>query len=293
VPFEFKQGVRYRMPVVFGPAPGPRQKADGTPWTVEETGTMRAEWMTVTYRTDRSKLESRLPPGFSLRGEPLVAVSLAYFHQLYWLAGRGYGIVIVDFPATYRGKYERIEGAFCAVMWEGHPDAIMTGREELGFPKLFADIPELRRDGSRASGEASWLGHRFLDIAVCDLTEVPDAPATVPGFSGPPMYFKYMPRTGMRGTGGADAAYVTTPLPSPGGAGNESPIKFDGFKFRKWSARGEVAWNRATFEQLPTTFHIINGLADLDVLETVGAELVEFTGPGAGVSAGAVRIVEP
>ena len=32
---------RYRMPVGFGPAPGPRQKADGTEWTADETGTMR------------------------------------------------------------------------------------------------------------------------------------------------------------------------------------------------------------------------------------------------------------
>jgi hypothetical protein len=34
--FEFRPHVRYRMPVMFGPAPGPRQKHDGTPWTAEE-----------------------------------------------------------------------------------------------------------------------------------------------------------------------------------------------------------------------------------------------------------------
>ena len=293
MPFELKPGVRYRMPVVFGPAPGPRQKADGKPWSLEETGTMRAEWMTVKYRTDRAKIESKLPPGFALRGEPLVAVSLAYFHDLYWLAGRGYGIVIVDFPVTYQGKSERIDGALCAVMWEGQSDAIMTGREELGFPKLFADIPAIERDGDSAHGEASWLGHRFLTLTVQDMVETPDAAPAVPGFSGPPLYFKYMPRTGVGGSGGTDVAYVTTPLPAPGAPGDQSPIKFSGFAFRRWTARGSLSWNRATFEQLPTTFHVINGLADMDIHEVVDAEIVEFTGPGAGISANSLRVVEP
>ena len=293
MPFEFKTGVRYRMPVVFGPAPGPRQKADGQPWSVEETGKMRGEWMTVKYRTDRAAIESKLPPGFSLRREPLVAVSLAYFHDLYWLAGRGYGIVIVDFPVVYQGKTERIEGSFCAVMWEGQADAILTGREELGFPKLFADIPTIRRDLHSAHGEASWLGHKFLTLSVHDMAEVPTAAAAVPGFEGPPLYFKYMPRTGVSGTGGTDVAYVTTPLPPPGAPGDQSPIKFSGFSFRRWTAKGSLAWHRATFEQLPTTFHIINGLAEIANNQVVEAEMVEFTGPGAGISANSLRAVEP
>lgn len=289
--FRLEQNVRYRMPVVFGPAPGPRQKADGTPWTIEETGTVRVEWMTVFYQTERASIERHLPPGFTLRGEPRVAVSMAYFHNLYWLAGRGYGIAIVDFPVTFQGKTERIDGGFCAAMWEGQPDAIMTGREELGFPKLFADIPLFERSGNGASASASWLGHRFLDFSLNDLKEVAQAPAVIPGFDGPPLYFKYMPRTGPPGSGGD--VYVTTPLPVPGGAGDASPIKLGGFKFRKWTAQGSVKWNRATFEQLPTAFHVINALADIPMTGMIGAEMVEFTGPGIGISAMAVRSAAP
>jgi hypothetical protein len=210
---ELKAGVRYRMPAIFGPAPGPRQKADGTRWKPEETGTMHSEWMTVSYLTRETALTKLLPPGFALRGDPVVSVSLSFFNNLYWLAGRGYGIVYVDFPVVYSGKTETIAGAFCAVLWEGIPDAIMTGREELGFPKLFADIPPLKRNPQRATagGEASWFGH----------------------------------------------------------------------------------WRRATFEQLPTTFHIVNGLADLPILEYVGVEMVEFSAPGIAVSANSFRAVEP
>ncbi|VVE90482.1 acetoacetate decarboxylase family protein [Pandoraea bronchicola] len=292
---EFAPGVRYRMPAVFGPAPGPRQKPDGTPWTAEESGTMHAQWMTIAYRTRRESLERILPPGFRLRGEPEVHVSLAFFNNLYWLAGRGYGILSVDIPVVYTGKHEVIDGAFTPVLWEGRPDAIMTGREELGFPKLFADIPALSIDHARgkASGSASWFDFPFFDLSLHGLTEVKDAPK-LPGPGGAALFYKYMPRTGPFGQGGRDVAYVTTSQPLPGATGDTSPIKFQEANFRKWvGTGGEVRWHRATFEQLPTTFHVVGGLADLDILEYVGFELTEFSAPGIAVSANVIRPVDP
>src|ERR1019366_9251553 len=125
----FSPPVRYRMPVAFGPAVGPRQHPDGRMWTAEETGTMNADWMKVGFRTDASKLETLLPPGFALRGEPIVSVSCATFRNLYWLAGRGYGILSVDFPVRYAGRTETIDGNFCPVIWEGRPEAVVTGQK--------------------------------------------------------------------------------------------------------------------------------------------------------------------
>ncbi len=293
--FEFKPGVRYRMPVVFGPAPGPRQKADGSHWKPEETGVMNAHWMTLAYRTAREKLDALLPAGFTLRGEPIVHVSLSYFRNLYWLAGRGYGIVKVDVPVTYAGKSETIDGAFCLSMWEGLSDAVLTGREELGFPKLFADIPELDLDiaNGAAGGEASWLDFKFFEMKVKGLEPV-TGDHKLPGPGGADMHFKYMPRTGPFGSGGGDVAYVTTSYPAPGTVADASPIKFDGAQFKKWKGTGgSISWHRARFEDLPTTFHIINGLADLDILEVVGAEMIEFSAPGVAVTANVIRPVEP
>jgi len=292
---KLEAGVRYRMPVIFGPAPGPRQKADGTRWEPAETGIMHCTWMTVSYRTREQSLLRLLPPGFALRGDPVVSVSLSFFNNLYWLAGRGYGIVYVDFPVAYTGKLETIAGAFCAVMWEGIPDAILTGREELGFPKLFADIPALRheRELGTAGGEASWFGHKFFEIELAGLSEV-SGDKRLPGSDGPALHYKYMPRTSINGAQGKDLAYVTTSLPLPGSGGDASPIKFADSNFRKWKGqRGSVAWHRATFEQLPTTYHIVNGLADLPIIDYVSAEMVEFSAPGIAVSANSFRAVEP
>ncbi|WP_428312859.1 acetoacetate decarboxylase family protein [Hydrocarboniphaga sp.] len=291
--FEFKPGVRYRMPAVFGPAPGPRQKPDGTPWLPAETGTMNCQWTTVYYRTDRAKMEKLLPPGFEIRGEPIVAVSLSHFKNLYWLAGRGYGILFVDFPVVYTGKSETISGHFCPVLWEGRPDAIMTGREELGFPKLFADMPDLKVDEATGavSAEASWFDFKFFDISLNGLSEV-QGDKTLPGNGGPAMFYKYMPRTGVGA--GADVAYVTSSQPLPGMPLDAAPIKFGDANFRKWKAEsGSVNWHRAKFEQLPTTFHVVNGMADLNIIEYVGAEMIEFSAPGIAVSATTMRPVDP
>lgn len=289
-------GSRYRMPVMFGPAPGPRQHPDGRMWTVEEAGRMTAQWMKISYRTDPAKLEKLLPAGFSLRGDPILSVSCAWFKNLYWLAGRGYGILSVDFPVTYQGKAERHDGALCPVIWEGSPDAIMTGREELGFPKMFANFDDIAWDESagRATCSASWYDHAFFDIELTDLVEEQNPEKKLPGSGGgAQMYYKYMPRTSIGGREGADIAYVTTTAAVPGSGGSASNINFDEFEFRRWTGKGSLNWNRATWEQLPLSFHVVNGIADLDIIEYVDAEMVHFTGPGVGVAMNSHRALEP
>ncbi len=291
--FSFDPASRYRMPVVFGPATGPRQHPDGRMWKPEETGTMNSDWMRIGYRTDPKKLEQILPPGFSLRGDPIISVSCAWFRNLYWLAGRGYGIVSVDFPVTYQGKDERIEGSFCPVLWEGRPDAIMTGREELGFPKMFAELPEIERneEAGTASCSASWMDFTFFEIALEGLIEEPNPAKVLPGSNGgPQLYYKYMPRTSPNGQEGGDVEYITCGAP----AGSSAPnVVLDDFEYRRWTGKGSLSWNKATFEQLPLSFKVVNGMANLDLLEIVDAELVSFSGPGIAISANNMRVVKP
>jgi hypothetical protein len=288
-------GVRYRMPVVFGPTPGPRQHPEGRFWTPEEAGRMSSDWMKISYRTDPEKLERLLPPGFSLRGEPIVSVSCAWFRNLFWLAGRGYGILSIDFPVTYQGKTERFDGSFCPIIWEGSPDAIMTGREELGFPKMFANFTDIdwNKEAGSARCSASWFDHTFFDIELNELVELQNFEKRLPGADGAQLYYKYMPRTSPGGREGADVAYVTTAAPPADKGGGAANINFDDFEFRKWVGKGGLKWHRATFEQLPLSFHIVNGIADLDFLEFVDAELVSFSGPAIGVTVNSMRAIEP
>lgn len=254
---------------------------------------MKSDWMRIAYRTDPAKLERLLPPGFELRGDPVLSVSCAWFRDLYWLAGRSYGILSLDFPVTYRGKDETIEGSFCPVIWEGKAEAIVTGREELGFPKVIADFTDIAwdRDKGTAACSAHWHDFTFFEIALSDLVEEASPAKILPGSGGgPQLYFKYMPRTSPNGTEGADVAYVTTGAPRGSAAAN---IVMDDFDYRRWTGKGSVAWHRASFEQLPLTHHIVNAIEDLDVREIVEVELVSFAGPGIAISVNSMRAVEP
>lgn len=171
----------------------------------------------------------------------------------------------------------------------------MTGREELGFPKVFADFTDIAwdREARTASCSASWLDHTFFDISLTDLTEVPNPEKSLPGAgSGPQLYFKYMPRTSPDGAEGADLGYVTTGAPRSD-SGPAQNISFDDFEFQRWTATGSFAWHRATFEQNPLFYPIINTLADLDMIEMVDAEMVAFSGPGIAISVNSMRAVEP
>ncbi len=61
-------GTRHRMPVAFGPSPGPRQGPQGQRF---DMGHAPRSTAAITFLTDERKLRELLPPGCSLDGEPL------------------------------------------------------------------------------------------------------------------------------------------------------------------------------------------------------------------------------
>jgi hypothetical protein len=54
-----------------------------------------------------------------------------------------------------------------------------------------------------------------------------------------------------------------------------------------------VTWHKASFEQLPIQFPIVNALANLSIHEVVDSEMVSFSGPGIAVSTNGMRPIEP
>jgi Acetoacetate decarboxylase (ADC) len=267
--YEFLPGVGYRMPSHFGPSPGPRQKVDGTMWQREEV-IGNTTTLSVSYLTHSEKLEALLPPRFELFEAPIVTVSAQNLKNLWWLAGRGYNILSVTFRATYCGEEEHLTGNFMPVLWESLADPILTGRDELGFPKLWAEMDDIERTGTSASTSAAWLGFKFAELDVVELA--PAAGAAPPIL--PSLFYKYMPRTGEWGE--ADAAYVTSSALRPGATPALSTMPAPTVK--RWSGKGRACFSSATWEQLPTLVNIVNALADLEPLEFVRAGLTETTG---------------
>ena len=173
--YEFKPGKMYRMPTHFGPATGPRQGPDGRKFTCVDNP--KTTSVSVRFLGNAVQLEAMLPPGFKLNGDPIVTVSASYMKEIEWLAGRGYNTLGLTFPAVFEGKSDRATGPFLTVLWENLADPIITGREELGFSKIYCELPEpLVCDGVTRC-QAGWLGFNFMDLEVRDPKPEPsDAP---------------------------------------------------------------------------------------------------------------------
>lgn len=256
-------GLYHRMPAHFGPTCGPRQfpvgKSADHRWTPKKLGA------SVTYLTRTSALTPILPPDFVLWGEPVVTVEIAYLTEIDWLAGRSYATFGVRFPVTYQGQRDQVNGMFLSILWENLADPIISGRDELGFSKIFCDIGQPRRIGNRCTIDCSWQGFRFFSMELSDLKESAPPPAAPAGSAGL-LHWKYIPKTGAPGQ--ADIAYATlTPAANP-------LVTVDHCE----TGTGSFVFREATWEDMPTQFHIVNALSQIDCVEFRSASLIRSHG---------------
>lgn len=272
------------MPTHFGPAAGPRQGPDGRGFDCRDTP--RTTSYSVSFLTRADQLDRLLPAGFRLAGEPVVTVTVSYMTEIEWLAGRGYNTLGVSFPAEYTGELDRARGPFLAVLWENLADPILTGREQLGFSKIYCAIPPPVVVHGQTHCKADWLGFNFMDMYLKDMAGVP-APETegketadeapdgegehgVADTAGAPLtgtlHYKYIPRTGDWGKTDAEYA-VLTPSSTP----NRRVVA-------QRTGQGSVRFHRAEWQDLPTQFHIVNALSELEQIAFRGATIVETVG---------------
>jgi len=251
---------QYRMPLVFGALPGPRNvPADKRTLANHQRNIQVA----VTALTDADALAELLPPNCKVHGEPLLTLSVLYMRNIGWLAGRGYALISVNIPIAYQSPSKGLlTGNFLPVVWENLADPILTGREELGWSKLFADIPEPVILGDGYEGSAGWDGFRFFDFQVDDCHEAPAL--TVPPLGS--FHYKYVPKTGALEQ--ADVDYLEYSAPGAFATG------YGGMTVeRRLVGQGRFGFNRARWEDLPFQYPIINALADLPALEWRGASV--------------------
>ena len=260
----------YLMPTHFGPMCGPRQGPGGEmfAFSSDQRKVMAVE---VRFLTEAEQLQPFMPPGFSLNGEPVVTVFAKFMKDIDWLAGRGYNVLGVSVPARFEGEQDRAVGPFLMVLWENLADPILTGREQLGFSKVYCELPEPVTFRGETHCTASWLGFKFLDIKLQNLQESSTADtrqlADDEGLSGT-LHYKYIPRTGEWGE--ADAAYAClSPTPATITPPNE-----------RRTGEGTVCFHQARWEDLPTQHMIVNAFHGLTVKEYRGAKIEHSVGGG-------------
>lgn len=268
MPYKLKPKTMYLMPTHFGPMSGPRQGPGGElgAFSVDQR---KSRAYAVSFLTEQAQLEALLPPGFEVAGEPVVTVAQTHMTEIDWLAGRGYSTLGVTFQARFNGTRDRATGPLLLVLWENLTDPILTGREQLGFSKIYCELPEPVIHGGETQCTASWLGFRFMDMRLTSMVEVEEAaaPAAPPddGSLQGTLHYKYVPKTGAWGE--ADAEYAVLSPTNP-------PVS----EPQRWQGEGSVRFHRARWEDLPTQYMIVNALHELEVKESRGATITHGVG---------------
>ncbi len=270
--YQFEKGKIYRMPTHFGPSLGPRQGPDGR--TFECKDNPKTTSISVSFLTNSDQIKSILPENFVLLGEPVVTVSATYMKEIEWLAGRGYNTLGVSFSVQFNGERDQAKGNFLSVLWENLTDPILTGREEIGFSKIYCELPEPRVLQGTTTCQASWMGFNFMDMSVYNLNQVefqkPLSSTTKNEELTGTLHYKYIPHTGgfPSSWGKADIAYVVlTPEKTPNRIVTEM-----------WRGEGKVLFHHARWEDLPTQYTIVNTLSQLEIIEPRGASIVKSIG---------------
>ncbi|MEC7880921.1 MAG: acetoacetate decarboxylase family protein [Chloroflexota bacterium] len=269
--YEFEKEKIYRMPTHFGPSLGPRQGPDGRKFECKDNPKTKS--ISVSFLTNPDQLQSFLPPNFSLYGDPIVNVTASYIKEIEWLAGRGYNTLGVSFPVEFNGEKDKARGNFLLVLWENLTDPILTGREELGFSKIYCKLPEPKIYKDKISCAASWLDFNFMNMEVNKISSGDiqlNKPKTDDKFLKGMLHYKYIPKTGgFPGSWGEkDIAYaVLTPEYMP-----NKVVKSISH------GQGEVNFTKARWEDMPTQYTIVNAFADLEKIKYLDATVTETVG---------------
>lgn len=278
-----KPNMYWRMPIGFGPFPGPRQDAYGR---ALQDGLQRTfSTISVKFKTSRTYLETLFPTSqFRFRDPASVcqaSISVTELGNMQWLGGKGYrhlGLYIHGVEYVKKDG-STVTGTHLAVLFESLTDPIVSGREELGMPKLFCDIDiDINRGSSQpgtARVAASFRGAEFLDMRVEGL--LADDGAGEGGTIGGEadygiLVYRYVPAVGRPGR--ADAEYAVV-VPHE----EEEPKGRVGTVLRAAAPEGARIEARALdWARLPTLHHVASALADVPIYEVVSAKVVEGTG---------------
>ncbi len=107
---------------------------------------------------------------------------LCFFQQttldgVSWLAGGGYsyfGLYIHGVRYT-KADGSILHGTYLPVIFENLTDTILSGREDVGYPKLYSDL-DVNRSPDSYSLKASWRGAQFAEMELQGLQDSEEAP---------------------------------------------------------------------------------------------------------------------
>jgi len=200
MPMKIDASKYYRMPLIMGPLFDRHDVKFEYP---------AVEVVAFQYLTDRHAVQELLPDCYRVAETPLVTVIFSQNNGLAFMAGAGYSLATFQVAARFDGETDHVEGDYVLVMFENQTWPIIGGREDLGVPKLFADISPMRQlPGGGIRCDASIWGHLLfsLDLPKMSSQAFPvRAVAAKRMNSRPWLGYKYIPSL----DGPPDAEYPT------------------------------------------------------------------------------------
>jgi hypothetical protein len=214
--------------------------------------------LTIMYLTEREAVAPLLPPGFVPADVPIISVTFVMCRGVDFMAGGGYNLVSINAAARFVGKRDIAEGNFALVLWENNFFPIMLGREVLGAPKLFGEIPDAwMRDGKKGF-TVSENGTLLLEGEVWDLRKPTDAELKAMAEQNKGkiwMGWKYIPSCDLRG---ADVSNATA-----------LPAKSDNKEVLV--GQGKLMFHEIAWENAPLSYRVVNTLKKLPIVQYQGA----------------------
>ncbi|KAJ5765329.1 hypothetical protein N7520_004888 [Penicillium odoratum] len=270
----------WRQPIVFGPMPGPRQDHMGRDRALKS---LESTFVTasVKFKTSRTLLQNLFPSDrYSFISPSTVA--RASFSQttlggMDWLGGGGYrhiGLYIHGVQYT-KENGEVLKGTYMPILFESLADPIVSGREELGMPKLYTAIDIHERNSSYRL-QTSWQGAVWGHFEFEDLED--QDPAADKGTIGGEdddgiLVYRYMPKVGKSTKGEAEAEY---PVFVP--HAQESKVVPSKVTRLRRTKNAKVEINGLDWDALPTLHHVVSRLAEIPIDEVIDAKITEGRG---------------
>lgn len=271
---ELRKAAAYqRMPLSFGPTPSPRQDLNGRARTL---GKHNYRTSFVTFKTHKSYLNTLLPSNefvISSQGSWATATfSVSKLGNLAWLGARGYsffGLYIHDVTHTKEGAggnadTKEAKGDFLPVLFENMADPIITGREEIHFPKVFATLAE-QTSASSYKLSAGWEGTEFCQMSLDGLSESVDAESVL---QAPVLTCSSNVSSDEKGTTETLSCFSSPALPSQQGE-------------KRWkAASAKIKFTDLEGKELelafPTLANIVKGLRGIKIVEILNAGVQAF-----------------
>jgi acetoacetate decarboxylase len=249
--FRLQKDLSYLMPVHFG----------GDTFDTSYRARQRATMLAVTFETERAELERYVPEELELLA-PEVQVAFNQLTEINWLGGGKYNLVLVSVPARFNGKKDHVDAAYPLVVWENRTAPILTGREQTGVPKIFADIEDLHVFRPHYATSVSYEGNTFLSMQF-----EAGSPMTGKDLELAKSQFRPLDLIGWR--------YI--PKVGAPGADLSQFIHFPQWMEleKAYGGKGTLQWTELSVMQNPRQHHIIKALASLPEKKMVQSVLAE------------------